>query len=486
MPVPTSVKQLLETQNVSYNVTDSVTDNVTDSVTDSIADNVSTTPAAGGIRHHAHMRRAGAAKSMILQDKHGRVQVLIPADCMLDLNAVNRQLDRQLSAIGGADLRSFFDKHELESVPALPKLAGLPSLVDRRLLEPEELLLDSGMSNQLLALKQAAFQQTLSDANICDIAVPLADLEPDLARQGSGGDDESQIGKAVTTFTNLRIKQRLEETLELPPLPETAQRIIKLRVDPNADISDLANIVETDPSLAAQVVSWAASPYYSAPGKIKSIHDAIVRVLGFDMVLNLALGLALGRTLNMPKDGPQGVTPYWKKAVYTAATVEALITAIPREHRPSFGMAYLAGLLNNFGYLILAEVFPPHFSAICRYVEANPHVHHRAIERHLIEITREQLASWLMDLWNMPAEVTVALRYQNDPDYAGEHNEYAKLVHMAQLLLRQQGIGSGPIQAVPPHLYSYLQLDSEQVAAAIGGIMASSEELNSIASQMGG
>lgn len=102
--------------------------------------------------------------------------------------------------------------------------------------------------------------------------------------------------------------------MELPALPETAERIIHLRVDPNGDVSDLAQIVERDPSLAAQVVSWAASPYYSAPGKIKSIQDAIVRVLGFDMVLNLALGLALGKTVSLPKDGPHGATSYWRQA----------------------------------------------------------------------------------------------------------------------------------------------------------------------------
>ncbi|MGB0439456.1 MAG: hypothetical protein ACPGFC_05040, partial [Paracoccaceae bacterium] len=32
-----------------------------------------------------------------------------------------------------------------------------------------------------------------------------------------------------------------------------------------------------------------------------SIHDAIVRVLGFDMVLNLALGLALGKLGKVPE-----------------------------------------------------------------------------------------------------------------------------------------------------------------------------------------
>ncbi|TQV82565.1 HDOD domain-containing protein [Exilibacterium tricleocarpae] len=471
MPVPTSVKQLLETQNIAYQV--STTRNESEEGTGELWHQ---------LRHQQYLRHAGAAKSLILQDHKGRIQVLIRADCLLDLSAVNQQFGREFTAVPETELRNFFDQHQLQSIPALPQIAGLQSVVDHRLLQPEELLLDAGADSQLLGLKQADFQQILTDATICDIAVPLAALEqPDTLN-----DDETQIRHSLDNFTRLRIKQRLEDTLELPPLPETAQRIIKLRVDPNADIGDLANIVETDPSLAAQVVGWAASPYYSAPGKIKSIHDAIVRVLGFDMVLNLALGLALGKTLNMPADGPRGATPYWRKAVYTATTVEALVTAIPREHRPSFGMAYLAGLLNNFGYLVLAEVFPPYFTTINRYSEANPQVGHQAIERHIIDITREQLAGWLMDLWNMPQEVVIALRYQNDPDYAGEHHEYAKLVYLAQLLLRQQGIGSGPVMATPSQLCSCLHLTPEQVGAAIDGIMESSTELNNIAAQMGG
>ena len=106
-----------------------------------------------------------------------------------------------------------------------------------------------------------------------------------------------------------RIQQRLEATIEIPPLAETAQKIIKLRVDPNATIDDITGVVETDPALAAQVVSWAASPYYASPGKIRSVEDAIVRVLGFDLVINLALGLALGKTLSLPDAAGMQVAP---------------------------------------------------------------------------------------------------------------------------------------------------------------------------------
>lgn len=73
--------------------------------------------------------------------------------------------------------------------------------------------------------------------------------------------------RAVQAFTARRIQQRLEQTIEIPPLADTAQKIIKLRVDPNASIDDITGVVETDPALAAQVVSWAASRTTPRPAR---------------------------------------------------------------------------------------------------------------------------------------------------------------------------------------------------------------------------
>lgn len=462
MPVPSSVQSLLNKQNVHYQVSDVPRDEH-----------------ERALWHDQHLRTMSAAKSVILQDAKGRVQVIYAADRLLDLKAVNRQLGRELHAAKPEDIQKFCLSHNLQSIPALPKLAGLLTLIDRSLVERNELLADSGDDRQLLRFSREEFQQIMDDATVCDIAVPLAPLEVDDASK-----DTEQILGSVRNFTQLRVKQRLEETLELPPLSDTAQRIIKLRVNPNADISDLAQIVETDPSLAAQVVSWAASPYYSAPGKIKSIHDAIVRVLGFDMVLNLALGLSLGKTLSIPKEGPHGSLPYWQQAVYMAATIEGLVTAIPRDHRPSFGMAYLCGLLHNFGYLILAEVFPPYFHNYCELADVNPHVEHQLIERHLLGITRDQLGASLMALWSMPEEIVVGLRHQANPDYQGEHAVYAKLIFVAQRLLQHHNIGHGPKLSIPPHVFEELHLDPEKAFATVANIIESSSELNLIAHEL--
>lgn len=463
MPVPTSVESLLSKRNVHYQVSAVPLDEQ-----------------EKALWHDQYLRNMSAAKSVILQDADGRVQIIHSADTLLDLNAVNRQLGRELHAASPEEVQKFLLSHNLHSIPALPKLTGLLTLVDKRVLDRNELWADSGNEEQLLHFSREEFQQILEDAIVCDISVPLDGLEA----EDTSTSDTDQILGAVRNFTQLRIKQRLEETLELPPLSDTAQRIIKLRVNPNADISDLAQIVETDPSLAAQVVSWAASPYYSAPGKIKSIHDAIVRVLGFDMVLNLALGLSLGRTMSIPKEGPRGALPYWQQSVYMAATIEGLVTAIPRDHRPSFGMAYLCGLLHNFGYLILAEVFPPYFHNYCQLADANPHTSHQAIERHLLGVTREQLAASLMSLWSMPEEVVVGLRHQNNPHYQGEYSQYAKLIFVAKRLLSQHNIGSGPKLSIPEQVYEDLHLDPEKALATVANIIESSDDLKHIANEL--
>ena len=460
MVVPTHIQNLLDLQNISYQVMAPIVDDGAGTQTES---------------------NDALVRSLILKDGLGKVLALYPGDCLLDLVALNQHLVRHLRLATPDDVQPVLEQHQLDGVPGLPTLLGLPTVVDKRLLEKPQLQLHSGNGELRLEVGQHDFQQIIHDATICDFCVPLDTFE-----QPEAKDDYQQIFDSVRSFTSLRIKQRLEDTLELPPLPATAQRIIALRVDPNADINDLACIVETDPSLAAQVVSWAASPYYSAPGKIKSIHDAIVRVLGFDMVLNLALGLALGKALNMPKDGPYGVLPYWQQSVYTAAAVEGLVTAIPRDARPGFGIAYLAGLLHNFGYLVLAEVFPPYFELINRHIEVNPHVPAGVIEKHLIGISRDQLASWLMATWNMPEEVVIALRYQNSPNYSGDFAVYSKLLYTAQAKLRERSVGIGPLRKISPQMYDELRLDPQQADITIDNIIDSADELGIIAKQLAG
>lgn len=419
-------------------------------------------------------------QAILVDDSVGALFILFPQNQLLDLNRITELTGRKLKAVPKESLDLMLLKHKLSTLPGLPSLTSSPCLYEERILSGPTVLIDSGEPGLLLEISSEDFKTLLTKASAARFGESVTSVTPNLTRPD---DDREEITKAVQNFTARRIQQRLESTVEIPPLADTAQKIIKLRVDPDATIDDITGVVETDPALAAQVVSWAASPYYGSAGKIRSVEDAIVRVLGFDLVINLALGLALGKTLALPKDHPQQATPYWQQSIYTAAIIEGLTRAMPRAERPESGLTYLAGLLHNFGYLLLAHVFPPHFSLICRQIEVNPHLHHSFVEQHLLGITREQIGSWLMRNWDMPEELVIALRFQHDPHYAGEHHKYANLVCLAVRLLRKEGIGSGPLESIPDELLERLKLSREKAQDVVKKVLEAEVLLRELAAQ---
>ena len=431
------------------------------------------------VDHHG-LNAARKVQAVLVDDAVGSLMVLFPQSQLLDLNRLAELTGRRLTAVSTERLERLLGKHNLSMLPGLPSLTTAPCLYEESLLREPKLLINSDTPGVLLEVTREDFKTLLTKASAANFGEALTSIRPNLDRPD---DDREEITQAVQAFTARRIQQRLEATIEIPPLAATAQKIIKLRVDPNATIDDITGVVETDPALAAQVVSWAASPYYASPGKIRSVEDAIVRVLGFDLVINLALGLALGKTLSLPKDRPQHTTPYWQQSIYTAAVIEGLTRAMPRAQRPEAGLTYLAGLLHNFGYLLLAHVFPPHFSLICRHLEVNPHLCHSYVEQHLLGISREQIGAWLMRYWDMPEELATALRFQHDPSYAGEYAEYPNLVCLAVRLLRSRGIGSGPYEAIPDELLERVGLTREKAEDVVNKVLEAEVMLRELASQ---
>ena len=432
------------------------------------------------VPEHSGLDPAHKVQAVLLDDSIGTLMVLFAQSHLLDLNRLADLTGRRMTAVAPDRLQLLFDKHGLSLLPGLPALINTPCLYEEQLLLQPSLLISAGQPGQWLEIAREDFKRLLKSASAGCFGEPLSEIRLDL-----GGDDGDAITRAVQAFTARRIQQRLEATIELPPLSESVRRIMRLRSDPDVTIDEITSVVETDPALAAQVMSWASSSYYASQSKIRSVEDAIVRVLGVDLVINLALSLSLGKSLSLPKDHPQSSTPYWQQSIYTAAVIEGLTRAMPREHRPEVGMTYLGGLLHNFGYLLLAHVFPPHFSLICRHLEVNPHVSHSLIEQHLLGISREQMGAWLMRFWEMPDELAIAVRFQHDPDYVGTDAHYPNLVCVALGLLRSRGIGHGACEPLPDALFERLGVPRDKAEGVVGKVLEAEVLLREMAAQFG-
>lgn len=417
----------------------------------------------------------------LLSDASGNLQVICRKRDLINLEELNKRLGRDFRLMKRREQLRVRERAGLSELPALPSLTGWPTVVDSRVDDLSAVALELEEHNLAMVMPGADFRALTSKAERWSFTTDPQSIEVNL---DDNERDREQLHTALKKFTSVRIQQRLEDTLELPPLPETAQRIIHLRVNPNAVMGDLVDIVESDPSLAAQVVSWASSSFYAAAGQVRSVHDAVSRVLGFDLVMNLAMGLSLGRALKQPQDHPEGYVDYWQQAIWQAQSAGVLASMMPRGQRPYFGLAYLAGLLHNFGHLVLAQVFPPHFKLVCRSLEVNPCIDSSVTEHYLLGITREQIAAQLMENWGMPDEVTLAIRFQKNPAYDGDCQVYAKLLWLGRQLLTTRGVALGAGEAVPQSCFDELGLDRDAVEAQFDELVSSKDSIMAMAGMM--
>lgn len=451
MPVQDKVRQYLDKNRILYDVRETAP-----------STSLSSAAAAAGVPTSA------TVQSVVLKDDIGLVMVLMPADQILDVDALGKLLYRRLESANEQQVKQIFLGCDPQFVPPLAGLYGLRSIVSDALATCTDLYFAAGDACRLFRVSSKDFFNLLSNGRLAGrftrpCAVP--------------GDTAGPLGNSPATD----LKQRIQTVKTLPVMPQMAQRIFDLCADPMVDAGRLAKIIELDPSLAAQVLRYARSPFFGYRGHIGSVQAAISRVLGFEMVMNLALGLAAARPFKIPTLGPLGLNAFWRHATYSAALVQALGREIPRHLRPPAGLSYLAGLLHNIGYLLLGHLFKPEFCALNNAVDEHPHVPVTQQETRLLGVCHDELGAWLMEAWRMPPEIIVAVRSHHAVHYAGPHAIYAQLVLLADHMLKEHGIGDGASHDLPPEVLAALGLEEIQAVMVMNRILEGCEGLNAIA-----
>ncbi len=252
--------------------------------------------------------------------------------------------------------------------------------------------------------------------------------------------------------------ERISELQTLPVLPGVAMRIIQLAADLTADAEKLAAVIELDPLLTAQILRWASSSLYGYPGKIVSVREAISRVLGFDLVFNLALGLSTIGLLKAPKDGPIGTRFFWVHAMTSSLLMPLLNSHIPLENRFQDTELCLAALLHNIGYPLLGDQFPREFTCLNHLMAANPTLSEVALESFTLGVSHDTLGAWLMTSWSMPKPIIDVVYHHHNPGYRGDNYRLNLLTYLNDCLLGGLGIGNGKPQIYTEEILAELHL----------------------------
>ncbi len=428
-----------------------------------------------------------AVPTLLRSDRNGILMAVTPLSHELDLARLNGMLRRHFSIVDDTDVLSeWFDDVEPGAYPPLGNAYKMPLIVDRNLMTDQRIFFKCGTHNCLISVEGEDFQYLCASS---PKAVVANQRQSDSTLSG-------QVVPAGTQHSSAEIiKAKLEKINRLPAMPPMAYQIVKLVNDAETTAEQLSEVVELDPSIALQVMKYAGSSYYGYRGKIDSVQDAITRVLGFDLVSNIALGIASTKAFTIEKDGPLGLRAFWRHALYTAMLSQAIARKVGDISTINPSMAYLGGLLHNMGLLLIGHLFPPEFKMLNKLVKNHPNDSLHALEKRVIgmgqaqqviALGHDQIGSWLMENWNMPEEVVVCCSEHNNVEFSGEHYQYVKIIQLSNQLLAREGIGDHGISdnADNELLTDFDTLSKEELESLFLQVMEMCGEIDELAGRM--
>ncbi len=142
----------------------------------------------------------------------------------------------------------------------------------------------------------------------------------------------------------------IQESLQLPTMPEVALSIRKAMDDPGISAEHIGRLVQLDPVIAGGIIQAANSPLYRGNKNIGGIRDAIVRI-GLQATRDLAISLAIKNIFHSRNAlVKKRMHCLWDRSVH----ISALSYVIARhEGHLNAEQAMLAGLMHQIGVLPL-------------------------------------------------------------------------------------------------------------------------------------
>jgi HD-like signal output (HDOD) protein/prolyl-tRNA editing enzyme YbaK/EbsC (Cys-tRNA(Pro) deacylase) len=402
---------------------------------------------------------------------------ILPFNHMLDFNLLTQALQQEIIPLQGEAANRLFNGCKAGIRVPLAELFMLDSILDSSIENSPLVCFEVGNGTHFVEMNGADFVSVCGQSKsskVGNISFPIKNLYLSKGIKDPG----------LRDFSSLRIQGRVEQISDLPALPSVALEIIELKANRFATAEDLATIIAKDPVLSALIMGWANSAYYGFQGKITNLKQAISTVLGFDMVLNLSLGIALSQTLKIPEEGPIGLNNYWRQAVLCANLSEKLAMRMAPSVRPHSGLVYLAGLLHNIGHLLLGHSFPPQFYVLNRFIEVNPHIEVSTIEQYILGVSHEQIGAWLLTNWNLPTEIIDATRWHHQEEYACPNAVYSNLILLSNCMLGSLKVGDARPRKIPQAVLELLGLTENQALSAYHAVESYLPDLDSLASQL--
>jgi HD-like signal output (HDOD) protein len=221
----------------------------------------------------------------------------------------------------------------------------------------------------------------------------------------------------------------------LPTLPSAAQEVSRLTSGADSQIDELVKVLKRDPPLAARVLQLANSPLFRTLQPITTL-DRAVMVLGFDTLRNLTMGLAILSSLGSSGAIKRRIlrARLWKHSLIVAMFTEVLA-------RDLLGLGrgyYTLGLLHDLGKVALDAFRSTDVDKVLSVIEQQ-RLPWPLAEAEVLRFDHGFVGEQLLLFWDLPQDMAIAVAHHHEPWLAGQHQDMAGAVFLADLLAKRMG-----------------------------------------------
>ncbi len=224
--------------------------------------------------------------------------------------------------------------------------------------------------------------------------------------QGAILNSESSQGKLQERRREIFNKLKSEFTLPSPS--GTVIEVMRLCNSDSSSLNELAETIQTDPSLSVEILKYANSAYLSTGIQVASVQKATVK-LGMKTVVVLALGFSLLANNKLGACAAFDYPLFWRKSLAEAIAAREL-AKLNKGIDPD--ELFICGLLSHMGSLSLATMFPEKYGELLlnKTVEQSLMVH----EFNEFGIDSAELTSELFFEWGLPVQYALAVGFHED------------------------------------------------------------------------
>ncbi len=224
----------------------------------------------------------------------------------------------------------------------------------------------------------------------------------------------------------------------LPPFPVVFNKIMEITESDVGSREELLKALSLDQAIAAQVLRTSNSAYYGMAGRVATL-DRAVALLGETTVREIAVLCAASGFLrrNIRRYGILS-QQFWSHSVNTAMTARNIaVLVMPKLSE----VAFTAGLVHALGKLVVDRIADEETEVALRVATSGGRPNHHVVEMEAFGFDHCALGYFFAKNSNFPEELRSGIAYHHEPNLAGEHVQFAYIIHLADALSHFAAMG---------------------------------------------